>query len=47
MTGNDSCCAEKTALGVGSRGKYSTWLLLVLYLPLDLTPHTRGTFGGH
>ena len=29
---------ENIALGVGSRGKYTTLLCLVLYLPLDLTP---------
>ena len=30
---------ENAALGVGSHDKYSTRLCLVLYLPLDPTPH--------
>ena len=29
---------KNTALEVGSHGKYSTWLRLVLYLPLAPTP---------
>ena len=31
---------KNTVLRVGSHVKYSTWLCLMLYLPLNPTPHT-------
>ena len=31
---------NKTVFGVGSHAKYSFWLWLMMYLPLDPTPHT-------